>query len=222
MKYALKKAMEKLTPRQQEFCRHWFTCFCAKEAARLAGMGSPGQYGPRLLKKKRISRVIFLMDQERNKKAEVSIEMFLEQLYYLSTREVGEFFDDDGKPIEPKDLPKRAAACVDGFTVFEKVDKKTGEVVSRKIDYKLSPKQPALDLVARHKGLIAAVKHQVQGEIKHTLDYEKLFSGDTNNKVLHLDPVEYMITHPEAEEPPPLADNAHIYNVDEMISDDQE
>lgn len=182
-----------LTPRQEEFIEHYEACLNAAEAARRAGLKNPRVYGPRLLRNEEVRRAIFFRHQARKKKHDLSIELFTEQLYYLVTRDVREFFDENDEPLMPKELSKSAAATVDSFKTY--LDRRGNRVV----EYHLNNKLASLDLLAKHKGLIAAVKHEVTAQVKMQLDYEKLYQRPKTVIDVTNDPVEAVIANPRLE-----------------------
>ena len=223
----LDRKKTELTPLQERFCQEWFVCkFSAKRAAIAAGISkrSATTYGHSLLQKPKIRRRIEEIDQERFKPKGLTAELFAEQLLYLCRRSVKNYHDEKGRLLKPHELSPEAAACVDGIKQKRIVlGKGKNKTIIYEYEYKFSKKQDALDLLARHKGLIASIKHEVEGKVNLIIDYDKLCRGPEETKQT-IDLLEYEIMNPDAEikAPVPNGESAHLYGMDEIIETDGE
>jgi hypothetical protein len=179
------------------------------------------------MKKSEIRKAISNRKAAIAKKHVADIEHFQKQLFAIVTRDVREFYDPNtGKLLRPEQLPELAALTVEGVRECTKCDKEGNETTT--FEYKFAPKIPALDLLAKHKGLLQAQEHNVNVKGKVQIDYEKLYTPPDKQKTIEVNPVDYMISNPTVMTMPRLENRevageqlvdlaAAEYGVDELI-----
>lgn len=156
----LSRALEKLNYKQRAFVLEYGLDFNGIRAVKSAGYSGNGLAGQldRLLKNPDVKHAISIIEERDTSRFTVQREEVLMHLYFLATRTLDDFYDEDGNLItNPNDLNQRAKACVDS------IKQKThygndGNVVRKDFEYKISPKSTGLEMAMRHKGLFAAEK----------------------------------------------------------------
>lgn len=157
--YGSRELEKKCTDQQKRFIEYYLATMDAKKAAIEAGYSkaTADQQGKRLLKKTHIARIIGMRQTQLVNKLELSREEVLTQLYYVVTRNAGDFADDEGKLItDVSKLNERAKACVDGIKQTSRIlYGPDGEILGEEIktELKISPKIPAIDMAMKHEGL---------------------------------------------------------------------
>jgi len=137
----------KLTPRQRRFVEEYLVDRNATQAAIRAGYNrkTAGQQGSFLLKHPQIAAAVAAGCAALSRRVEISQERVLLELARIALLDARRLFDDEGRPLDPRQLDHDVAAAVAGYEVDDR---------SRK--YKLADKVRALDLLGKHLGLYDA------------------------------------------------------------------
>lgn len=169
-----------LTDKERMFAMEYLACnYNATEAARRVGYSNPGVAGCNVLKKPHVQHAIRTFETDTLAKVGIRAEDVLLQLYYLISRDAGDFCDDEGKIVtDVHRLNPRARACIDG--IKQKVTTHTSEdgSITEEIttELKLTPKSVAVDMGMKHKGLFSPELLGVMGaeESKEVFDFKQL------------------------------------------------
>ena len=169
-----------LTDKERMFAMEYLACnYNATEAARRVGYSNPGVAGCQVLKKPHVQLAVRTFEAEVLAKVGIRIEDVLLQLYYLISRDAGDFCDDDGTIVtDVSKLNPRARACIDG--IKQKVTTRTSEDGSTTeeitTELKLTPKSVAVDMGMKHKGLFSPELLGVIGaeQVKEVFDWAEL------------------------------------------------
>jgi phage terminase small subunit len=146
--------------REAIFAREYAASGKKQQAAVIAGYTprSAAVEAKRLLKKLNVQALI--QDHMEKAAAPTILDKQRVLLEYMRVGFVNpqDFLDELGRPIPVKDLPRSIAAAISQIEVEEiqRRDDETGELesVSIKTKLKLHPKLPALEVLAKHVGLI--------------------------------------------------------------------
>lgn len=128
-----------------------------------------------ILNRPHIKKLLEIKAKRVSEKLELTTEEILKQLYFITTRDVRDFVDEDGVQLPISKLNERAAMCVDGFEqeVIEWVDLETGKPVRKiKNKLKLVSKASAIDMAMKYRGLFAPQQSELT--VKGTLDFKAL------------------------------------------------
>ena len=140
---------QKLTDRQERFCREYVVDLNATQAAIRAGYSSNGAAvnATKLLKNNNVKKKIAQLQSEIAKRVEITADMVVRELAAIGFADVRECFDASGNLINPRKLPESIAKVVAGIDMIE-VKK---DVRVKKI--KLWNKVQALESLAKHLGM---------------------------------------------------------------------
>lgn len=119
-----------------------------------------------------VKAIIGKIERQDVEKLELDRLEVVRQLYYALTRQVKNFFDENGKPLKPHELPKHCQSIVDG--VETKITTRTyaDGTVEEEFDhkYRVTPHATARDQAMKHKGLFKPeVIHQHGGVVVQIL-----------------------------------------------------
>ena len=161
--------MAKLTKKQLQFVNEYMIDMNATKAAIRAGYSAKtaSRIAVELLNKTHVSDAVHVALTRRAHRTEVTADRVISELAKLAFFDPRKLFDADGKPVEIADLDDDTAACVAGLDVqdsFEYIGGKK-EFVGYVKKYKLADKKGALELLARHLGLLierVALKAEVE------------------------------------------------------------
>jgi phage terminase small subunit len=132
--------------------------------------------GNQIMRRPHIKKAIGKAAKEVHEELTLTTEEVLKQLYYIVTRDVREFVDEEGIALPLHKLGDRAAQSVDGFDqeINEYVNLETG-IKTRTIKNKLKlvGKAGAIDMAMKYQGLFKQDNDQKQTHV--TLDFTKLF-----------------------------------------------
>lgn len=170
--------VNKLSDKQRLFVDQYLVDQDATKAAIRAGYSvkSANAIGNKLIKDPRVARAIGKAAKEVHEELTLTTEEVLKQLYYIVTRDVREFVDENGDALPISELGDRAAQSVDGFdqeiTYFTNYE--TGDVTKTvKNKLKLVGKAGAIDMAMKYQGLFKQDNAQKQPQV--TLDFSQLF-----------------------------------------------
>ncbi|KKN70633.1 hypothetical protein LCGC14_0429060 [marine sediment metagenome] len=175
-----------LTSGQYMFCLEMLASkmMNAAEAARNAGYHNPAQAANKLMKIKRVALILKKEMEERIDRTKLSADRILEEVAYCALRDPLDLCDENGKIImdDMRKLPERIRRCIDGIKLKRYVDAETGDVTET-MEMKLVSKMSALELAARHFGLIGPQKLDVR---VLPLDFDAMVLDQKNSA----DPIE--------------------------------
>lgn len=87
----------------------------------------------------------------------------ISRLARIATADIREAYDDDGNLLPIKEIPDHLAAAIDGLDIED------GEY-GRKVKLRLSPRQKALENLARHLKLLTdRVEHSADSSLAEAL-----------------------------------------------------
>lgn len=204
-----------LNPQQRLFVEHLLAdkSFNPTAAAKAAGYKNPSGSVQKLLSNKIVNAAIGKALHDRIEKTKVTAEMVIHELAAVAFSNIQEVMGDNDSIKKLSDLPENVARSISSIKVQHKTEFDHGEPVTVVVkEIKFWDKLNALTLLAKHLGMITE-KHEFSGEIKHTLDYEKLYFQE-NKKTITLDPVEYAIENPASD---PIPKELSNYVLDELV-----
>ena len=148
-------AYDKLTDKEKMFLTEWTIDLNASRAAKEAGYkGKADVVGSQLLKKPKIKAAIKEIMTPVLKKAELTRENVLEQLYNFLFRDIAEFIDGDGYLVSnPATLPPHVRQSIDSWECFHDYDE-DGNVTKKRWKVKCVSKSAAIDLAMKYLRLI--------------------------------------------------------------------
>lgn len=168
--------LKRLCDRQRAFIHEYTVDYNATRAARIVGYKNPAAMGKKLTDGKsfpKVARAIGKIQKTNIDRSTLDREQIVNELSSLAMRDVLDLCDDEG--ILQTDLRKIPAAlrrCIDGLEIFQYLDE-DGKVTSQKIKLKLVAKMQAIRSLMEHFGMFAPQQH----EVKHTVDWDSLYSG---------------------------------------------
>lgn len=164
---------ELLSATEMLFIRHLLASrlFSPTEAARKAGYSEKMAW--KLMRKPAIVEAIGKAIQERLYECDVRAEQVLRELAYIGFFNPKSLLDENGVVIALKDMPDEVAKAIRSMKIsYEEVEKEDGTTATiRDVDIQFWDKIEALDLLTKHLGMQAPIKHQVE----HSLDWDSLF-----------------------------------------------
>ena len=143
-----------LTAQQQLFVSHLIADdrFDAKNAAIKAGYKSPAKAGYKLLGKSTIAKVIGRALFKRKEKLGIDADRVLKELACIAFMNPKDLFDEVGEMKQIHDLDDNVARAISSIETEEQTDK-YGHPVS-KVKVRFWPKNNALELIAKHLGML--------------------------------------------------------------------
>jgi phage terminase small subunit len=163
-----------LTPKQQRFVEEYLVDLNATQAAVRAGYSAKvaNREGTRLLSNAVISLAILKRQERRAARVEVSQDQVLRELALLGFSDIGEILDFTGAAPRLRDahgIPERARRAIASIKVKRYVegpakDDEEPNVVEV-MEFKLWPKPQALELLARHLGMLKDRATPSEGEV---------------------------------------------------------
>lgn len=150
-------ASNRLSEKQMRFIEEYLVDMNATRAATAAGYKSsyPNVVGHDLLRHPVVGKRIEEAIKARAYSMGITANRVLEELAKLAFGDIRDIFDEDGKLINPKNLPGKVAARVASIKVNTSTiyDKEGNAVVEYVVELKQHDKLVALDKLARHLGL---------------------------------------------------------------------
>lgn len=178
---------KKLTDKEREFADQYMVDLDGTKAAIRAGYKPTAAHvtASKILSKPHVKSYIASCLKSQHESLELTTKEVLQQLYYLVTRDVREFVDEDGVLLPLNELNDRAAMSVDGFDqeVVEYTDMNGERHKTVKNKLKLVSKAGAIDMAMKYYGLFKQDNEQKQNNV--TIDFSKLFQPfvDTDDRV---------------------------------------
>lgn len=121
-------------------------------AAREAGYKRPYQAAQRLLRKPEVNAILSKAVTKRAEELDINAARVLRELTYIGLLNPQEMFKEDGTMLNPRQMPEHVARAISGFEVETWIDDE-GQPRS-KIKVRLCSKNNALELIARHLGML--------------------------------------------------------------------
>lgn len=135
--------------------------FNATRAAERAGYSSPANAGSKLLAKVKIQRAIGVELRKRLENNEITAARVLKELARIGLNNPRELFDSDNKLRNVRDMPEDMQRCIAGVEVKQvkvrRAKDAEGEdilIETSIVKVKLWPKTNALELIAKHLGML--------------------------------------------------------------------
>ena len=160
MKKRTPGSKSRLNLRQARFLAEYLQSRNATKAAITAGYSPRTAYsqGHDLLKKPEIAAAISTSIGKVLGNSEVTVERVVRKAACIAFLDPRDFYGKDGQLLAINEMPESAARALSGFKVEEAFERdERGKMVPsgallRKIRF--APKTPALDLLARHLGML--------------------------------------------------------------------
>ncbi len=161
-----------LNERQKRFVDEYLKLPNATKAARRAGYSerTARQQGTRLLSNVAIQSSIAERSSKIREQADIDAAQVLERLTLMADTKIGDLFDDEGKLLDPKELPAGAQYLVARLEIeenYELVGKERKRVFTgytKKI--KLESRLKALEMIGKHIAVQPWTgKHPVEGDV---------------------------------------------------------
>lgn len=149
---------DKLTPKQELFCREYLVDFNGTKAAVRAGYSpkTAQEQSSQLLSKLIVQQRVKALMDERVERVELTADAVLAQLKNIIFFDPRKLFHDDGRPKNVTELDDETAGAVVGIDVAEQWG--IGEdgnrcVVGTVRKYKVADKKGAIDSAMKHLGI---------------------------------------------------------------------
>lgn len=148
--------MAKLTDKQSKFCQEYLIDLNGAKAAIRAGYSAKtaDQIAFQLLKKTSVSERISFLQQNRQKRTEITADMVVSELAKIAFFDIRKIFDDNGNLISPTQLDDSTASAIS--SIKSRVEKQSGEADdwAEVKEYKANDKLRALEMLAKHLGIL--------------------------------------------------------------------
>lgn len=144
-----------LTPKQERFVDEYLVDLNATAAAGRAGYRQPNAQGPRLLVNVGVAAAIAAAQVERGRRTQLSADQVLRELALVATSDVTRYeVDDRGRLTLPEGADPALFRAVSSYK--RKVRSLGGDDGGTEVEteIKLWPKVQALELLARHLGML--------------------------------------------------------------------
>lgn len=155
---------KRLTSSAQMFCLEMMASrmMNSTEAAKEAGYKNPAQAANKLMKDPRVQAILGKELKRRIERTKLSADRVLEEISYCALRDPLEMCDENGRIVidDMRKIPEAMRRCIDGIKLKRYTDAETGDTRDE-MELKLVGKMSALELAARHFGLISPQKHEV-------------------------------------------------------------
>lgn len=173
IKHRQRKATGELTDRQLAFVDAYLADegFNASNAAREVGYKSPGQAAATLLSNPKVAALIGKRLKERSEACQVKAERVLVELARIAFANPQDMFSKDGVLMDITDMPESIARAIASVRVKQTTNDE-GEVVTTSTEVRFWNKNNALELVAKHLGMLddrLNVEHEVSGNFIEAL-----------------------------------------------------
>ncbi|PWV90245.1 phage terminase small subunit [Paenibacillus cellulosilyticus] len=168
-----------LTPKQAQFVREYLIDLNATQAAIRAGYSvkNAGKIGPELLGKTRIAAAIEKAMNERGKRTEITADRVLQEYAKIGFSNITDYLKVEQKSFEAASGEIKYYNEVELFPT-DTVDRKKLDAVAEikqtkeGIALKLHDKKGALDSIARHLGMFANDKLEINGNVNHNVTHD--------------------------------------------------
>lgn len=174
-------ARDKLTPKQEMFCKEYLVDLNATQAAKRAGYSedTANKNAARLMVNEGIAQRIQELMNERAAEVGVTAAKILKRLDSIGDVDLGRAYDKNGNLLPIHEIPEDVRRCISGIKVFEEFEGfgkervKIGEVR----EVKFWDKIKANELLGRHLKLFT-------DKVEHsgTVTLEQLVAGSNEEK----------------------------------------
>lgn len=173
------RGSKQLTDKERLFVDQYVIDLDVRKAAIRSGYkpNSAATTGNQIMKKPHVKAAIGKILLELHVELDLTQKDILEQLYYVTTRDIREFVDENGKALPLHKLQDRAANCIDGFEqeITTYTDENgTTETIKNKV--KLVSKATAIDMAMRYRGLFAPTESKNENVTTVQFDFAKLMN----------------------------------------------
>lgn len=172
---------DKLSKKQEQFCREYLVDLNATQAAIRAGYSkkTAKSQGNRLMTDVDIqARVQSLMD-ERVERTNVTADNVLREIARLGFSDMRELFDDEGNVRPLTELSDDAAAAIQGADIVTSRIGDDGDTTVTTSKIKLADKKAALELLGKHLKLFKD-QHELSGSVDVNSTVEFVEPGDAD------------------------------------------
>lgn len=188
--------IDRLPSQQQNFVRELLSSqmFSPADAARKAGYKRPSNAAYRLMQKPEIQAALGKAQRLRNEELKIDAARVLRELYYIAFRDPLQLCDETGRLRidDMSQIPEEMRRCIDGIKVKQtrtrRDDDAGTETVEQEIELKLVGKLGALELLAKHLGMLMP-----NGELPRDGNGLQLTLDAVLRGVVRADPVERRI-----------------------------
>lgn len=148
-------AEKPLNRKQECFVREYLVDFNATQAMIRAGYSrkTANQQGSDLLAKPYIQAAIERLKQDRFKRLDITADRVLQEYTRIAYLDPKSLFDDRGQMLEIRMMPEDARRAIAGVE-YQEIYDKDGENTGRIHKIKIASKIAALDMLAKHLGLV--------------------------------------------------------------------
>ena len=163
----------KLTPKQELFCQEYLVDLNATKAAERAKYSKKTAYsqGQRLLKNVEIQKRIAELKEKREERTKVTQDRVVKELALLGFSDLSNYIDIDSDTgaIRAKgfeDMPGETSRALQSIQEDRVIKEDAGgekTTVYDKVKFKMHDKIRALEILARHLGMLVE-RHEVTGE----------------------------------------------------------
>jgi hypothetical protein len=143
-----------LNPKQRAFVEQLMSDeqFCLSNAARKAGYKHPAADGLRLIKEPKVAQVIGKLIHRRSVENSITADRVLREIASIGFVNPKHCLDSSGQVMDLKDMPDDVAATIREFEII--YEENGEESVFKKIKLKFWDKEEALQMLARHVGIL--------------------------------------------------------------------
>lgn len=169
--------MAKLTAEQREdlFVAEYLKTLDATAAAIAAGLSkrSAKTLGSRMLQRPRVQELIRAKQTKQLQRIDMDAERIKQEIFNIATFDPAKLFDDNGQPLQIKDMPPEVRACIKRVQTVV-----IGQQVRASVEFWDKP--AALTLAAKHLALLAPQEVTVN----HRFQYAHLSDDELRQKLL--------------------------------------
>lgn len=168
-----KKDSEKLSDKQERFCREYIIDLNATQAAIRAGYSpkTANAQAAQMLSIAKVEKFIKNLQAKIGEELEISAERVIKEFAKIGFADLEEFYDENGQLKPVKSLKKTQSAAIKGIKVRETTvhTKKGGKITKVDTEFILHDKLSALESLGRHLGIYE--KDNKQKDVTQTVIY---------------------------------------------------
>lgn len=157
--------MDKLTPKQEQFCLEYLIDLNGSQAAVRAGYSkkTAREQAARMLSKVNIQERITFLRAQREHRTQITIDRVLKEIAHLAFSNLSDFVDADGNLIvNLNDLTREQCAAISQMDIIEDSDG------GKKIKIKLADKPRSLEMLMKHLQGFAPTQVELSGSVATT------------------------------------------------------
>lgn len=151
---AKSKINQRLTEKQERFCKEYIIDLNATQAAKRAGYSDKTAFeiGYQLLKKTLVQEIIQAQMDARAKRLDITADRVLKEYAKIAFSDIRKFYDEKGHLKHPKDIDDDSACALSAIET-EQIFSRDGDGIGIVKKIKVHNKLGALDSIARHLGM---------------------------------------------------------------------